>query len=81
MTNVPIIPRKEHLDRVIDIEETNQLTDEIKLAALQHLYLRFLLDIGDAGTNNVLIREDIDKTNRLIAGIDLEDNISKKCRS
>ena len=80
MTNVPIIDRKKHLNRVIDIEETNQLTDEIKLAALQHLYLRFLLDIGDAGTNNVLIREDIDKTNRLIAGIDLEDNISKKVK-
>jgi hypothetical protein len=80
MTNAPIINRKKHLDRVIDIEETNQLTDEIKLAALQHLYLRFLLDIGDAGTNNVLIREDIDKTNRLIAGIDLEDNISKKVK-
>ena len=75
-TNVPIIPRKAHLNRVIDIEETNQLTDEIKLAALQHLYLRFLLDIGDAGTNNVLIRQDPYRNERLIAGIDLEDNIS-----
>ena len=80
MTNVPIIPRKTHLNRVIDIEETDLLTDEIKLAALQHLYLRFLLDIGDAGTNNVLIREDIDKTNRLIAGIDLEDNITNNVK-
>jgi hypothetical protein len=35
--------------------------------------LRFLLGIGDSGTYNVLIREDNDSTERLIAGIDLED--------
>ena len=49
------------------------LTDDIKLAALQHLYLRFLLDLGDSGTHNILIRKDYDNTGRLVAGIDLEE--------
>jgi len=72
-TNVQVVPRGEAVMRVSDIEGTGQLTDEIKLAALQHLYLRFLLDIGDSGTHNVLIREDYDSSGRLIAGIDLEE--------
>jgi hypothetical protein len=71
--NVEVVPRKTHIMRVSDIEGTEMLTDDIKLANLQHLYLRFLLDIGDSGTNNVLIREDHDSSGRLIAGIDLED--------
>ena len=49
------------------------MTDEIKLASLQHLYLRFLFDIGDSGTHNILIRKDYEHTGRLIAGIDLEE--------
>jgi hypothetical protein len=43
------------------------------LAALQHLYLRFLLNIGDSGTHNVLIRNDRHSSGRLIAGIDLDE--------
>jgi hypothetical protein len=62
--------------RVIDVEKNGLLTYDIKSATLQHLYLRFLLDIGDAGTNNVLIRQDNDSTGRLIAGIDLEEGIT-----
>jgi hypothetical protein len=38
--------------------------------------MRFLLDIGDSGTYNVLIREDHDSSGRLIAGIDLEEEIT-----
>ncbi|MBL6996558.1 hypothetical protein [Desulfobacula sp.] len=82
-TNVKVVPRKEAVWRVLEREGTAQLTDEIKSATLQHLYLRFLLDIGDSGTHNVLIREDHDSTGRLIAGIDLEErraNIEKKQR-
>jgi hypothetical protein len=71
--NVKVVPRGAAVERVSDIEETDHLTEEIKLATLQHLYLRFLLDIGDSGTHNVLIREDFDRTGRLIAGIDLEE--------
>ena len=72
-TNVKVVPRGEAVRRVSDIERNGQLTDDIKSATLQHLYLRFLLDIGDSGTHNVLIREDYDSTGRLIAGIDLEE--------
>ena len=71
--DVPVVPRKKAVWRVSDIESNGLLTDEIKSAALQHLYLRFLLDIGDSGTHNVLIREDHDSTGRLIAGVDLEE--------
>ena len=46
--------------------------------SLQHLYLRFLLDIGDSGTHNVLIREDHPVSGRLIAGIDLEETRAVK---
>jgi hypothetical protein len=72
-TNVKVVPRRKHIMRVSDVEKTGPLTDDIKSATLQHLYLRFLLDIGDSGTHNVLIREDYDSTGRLVAGIDLEE--------
>jgi len=72
-TSVKVVPRKKHLYRVSEIEGTEQLTAEIRSAALQHLYLRFLLDIGDSGTHNMLKREDHDSAGRLIAGIDLEE--------
>ena len=72
-TNVKVVPRGKVIRRVSDIESNGLLTDKIKSATLQHLYLRFLLDIGDSGTHNVLVREDHDSTGRLIAGIDLEE--------
>ena len=68
-----IVPREGFVSRVSDVEKPGQLTDDIKSAALQHLYLRFILGIADSGTHNILIREDYDRTDRLIAGIDLED--------
>jgi hypothetical protein len=71
--NVKIVKRGDAVDRVYDREATDRLTRGIKLAALQHLYLRFLLDIGDSGTHNILIREDYPTSGRLISGIDLEE--------
>jgi hypothetical protein len=71
--NVKVVPRGTAVLRVSDIEGTDQLTNEIKIATLQHLYLRFLLDIGDSGTHNVLIRKDRHSSGRLIAGIDLDE--------
>ena len=71
--NVPVVPRGEAVWRVLEIEKNGRLTDDVKSAALQHLYCRFLLGIGDSGTHNVLLREDCDSTGRLIAGIDLEE--------
>lgn len=72
-TKVPVISRGGAVWRVSDVEKNRRLKDEIKLAALQHLYFRFLLDIGDSGTHNILIREDHGVSGRLIAGIDLEE--------
>lgn len=72
-TNVKVVRRGEAVQRVSEVEGTEQLTEDIKVAALQHLYLRFLLDMGDSGTHNVLVREDYHRTGRLIAGIDLEE--------
>jgi hypothetical protein len=74
--NVKVVPRGCHVNRISDIEENGLLTDDIKSAALQHLYLRFLLGIGDSGTHNVLVRQNKSSTGRLIAGIDLEDRRS-----
>jgi hypothetical protein len=70
---VAVIPSKGHVSLVSEIEGSALLTDEIKLASLQHLYLRSLLNIGDSGTHNILIRKDYELTGRLIAGIDLEE--------
>ena len=71
--DVKVVPRNEHVSRVSDLEGTAVLTDAIKLASLQHLYFRFLLDLGDSGTHNILVRKDYDDTGRLVAGIDLEE--------
>ena len=61
------------LKRIIDVRKTNQqlFTDDVKIAVLQHLYMRFILNIGDSGDHNILLRED--DSSRLIAGIDLEE--------
>ena len=81
-TNVEVAHRGTMVSRVSEIEGNNGLTDEIKVACLQHLYLRFLLDIGDSGTHNILIRKDGENGGRLIAGIDLEEKrkIAEKTR-
>lgn len=75
--NVQVVPRGGFVSRVSDVEKNGQLTDDIKLAALQHLYLRFLLGIGDSGTHNILIRQNSNHTGRLVAGIDLEEQRKK----
>ena len=72
-TNVKVVPRKKYVMRVSDIEGTDKLTDDIKMATLHHLYLRFLLDVGDSGAHNVLIRQNSDNNGRLIAGNDLDE--------
>lgn len=76
--DVPIVPRCGVVWRVSDVEKDGHLINRLKLAALQHLYLRFLFDIGDSGTHNVLMREDHGATGRLIAGIDLEEMRTNK---
>ena len=72
--NVPVIPRGGAVWRISDVEKNRHINGGIKLASLQHLYFRFLLDIGDSGTHNILMREeDRGASGILIAGIDLEE--------
>jgi hypothetical protein len=75
---VSVVRRGAAVCRVSDVEGTEQLTEGIMAASLQHLYLRFLFDIGDSGTHNVLVREGNNSTGRLIAGIDLEETRSPR---
>ena len=49
------------------------MTNEAKRIALQHLYFRFLLGIGDSGTHQILIREDYKTSGRFMAGVDIEE--------
>jgi hypothetical protein len=79
-SKVLVIPRGGHVYRVSDTEKNGLITDDIKLASLQHLYLRFLLYIGDSGTHNILVREDDSRAGRLIAGIDLEEKRAVKLK-
>ena len=71
--SVKVVPRGAAVWRVSDIEGPILFADKIRQAALQHLYFRFLLDIGDSGTHNILVRRDYENSGRLIAGIDLEE--------
>ena len=70
--SVKIYPRGV-INRISDIItlDPSKFTDDIKLATLQHLYFRYLLNIGDSGTQNVLYRED--GHIHLVAGIDMEE--------
>ena len=70
--DVLILPRKTAVNRASDLEE---ISSDLKIAILQHLYFRYLLNIGDSGDHNILIRED--SSDKLIAGIDMEDNRTK----
>jgi hypothetical protein len=72
-SNVKVAVTEAAVKQVAHIEGTEDFTDDIKMATLQHLYLRFLLDIGDSGSHNVLVRQDRHRTERLIAGVDLEE--------
>ena len=70
--SVKIYPRGV-INRISDIITLypSKFTDDIKLATLQHLYFRYLFNIGDSGTQNVLCRED--GHIHLVAGIDMEE--------
>ena len=61
------------INRISDIIKIHpsKFTDEIKIATLQHLYFRYLLNVGDSGVHNVLYRED--GSVKLVAGVDMEE--------
>ena len=82
--DVLVLPRDSVVKRISDIAQPDNtilgyqlwaLTNNVKIAVLQHLYFRYLLGIGDSGDHNILLRED--GSDQLIAGIDLEDRRSK----
>ena len=70
--DIKIFPRGV-IKRISDIINIypEKFTSDIKLASLQHLYFRYLLNIGDSGTQNILYRED--NSNQLVSGIDMEE--------
>lgn len=77
--NVKILRRGSHVNRLIELEKdaSNFQNDNKQLcqASLQHFYLRYILNIGDSGTWNILVRRD---GNKGICGIDFEEIRSEK---
>ena len=69
---VSIFPRKTLIHRVSDMTTPG---DKILQASLQHLYIRYILNIGDSGDHNILVRNR-NNSQKLIAGIDLEETRS-----
>ena len=73
-TNVKVLRRGSHVSRLIELEKdpTNfqASNDDMCQACIQHFYLRYLLNIGDSGTWNILVRRD---GTRGICGIDFEE--------
>jgi len=58
---------------VSDLEKQQKLQPDIAIASLQNLYFRHLLNIGDSGTFNLVVRQDQHAKERLVAGVDLEE--------
>ena len=67
-----IIKRGAFINRIQDIDAHKLNKEQIK-AILKHLYIRYILGIGDSGLHNILKREDTKTTGRLIVGNDLEE--------
>jgi hypothetical protein len=67
--DVFILKRNSFCSRVSDLEKTKPFSEKISLQILHHLYLRFLLNIGDSGTHNILFDSYQDK----IVGIDFDE--------
>ena len=81
--NVKVIKRKSFVKRMSEVEQDKaRMTPDLAISVLQHLYSRYLLEIGDSGTHNILLREDDDRE-ALVNGIDLEEqntSKSKRCK-
>jgi len=78
-----VVVRETLLRRVSEIEKVKvgsryerhpDFDEQVAVASLQHLYLRFLFNIGDSGTHNILVREDRATSGRPIAGIDFDEH-------
>jgi len=73
---VLVLGRRTFVDRVSDREKTDELAREQAEAALQHLYFRYLMNVGDSGTHNILVRHQSSVEGQLVVGIDMEENRS-----
>ncbi len=75
--DVKIVKRGSMVSRVSEeelkwIEELEEdLSEDIIVASLQHLYLRYLYGIGDSGTHNILVATNLGE--QLIVGNDMEE--------
>lgn len=78
-SNVKVLRRGSHINRLNELEkDKSNFKDENKeilQGCLQHMYLRYLLNIGDSGTWNILVRRDDVKG---ICGIDFEEIRAEK---
>lgn len=70
--SVPVLPRGSFVDRVADLEARDELCVDHIRASLQHLYFRYLMNVGDSGPHNILVpsRAAIE---RVVVGIDMEE--------
>ena len=75
--DVQVLRRGSHIHRLIEIENNLENSEEIYRATIQHFYLRYLLNIGDSGTWNILVRRD---EHQGICGIDFEEIRSEKAK-
>jgi hypothetical protein len=80
-----VVERGTLVKRVSELEKVKErgrfvrhpaFDERVAIASLQHLYFRYLLNLGDSGTHNILIREDWAADGRVIAGIDFDDQRS-----
>ncbi len=78
-----VVQRQTLLRRASEIEKIKvgsryqshpQFDPQVAKASLQHLYLRYLFNIGDSGTHNILVRDDRQQGGRPIAGIDFDEH-------
>jgi hypothetical protein len=75
-TDVKVLRRGSHVNRLIELEK-DQIDKQICQATIQHFYLRYLLNIGDSGTWNILVRRD---ENNRVCGIDFEEIRAEKAK-
>lgn len=74
--DVLVLGRGTFVQRVSDRERAGELTTQQAEAALQHLYFRYLMNVGDSGTHNILVRHQPSSDGQLVVGIDMEENRS-----
>jgi hypothetical protein len=81
-TDVEVIQRGTCIKRISEVEKVKQgsrfvphpdFDEQTALASLQHLYFRYLLNIGDSGTHNILARPGALADGPRIAGIDFDE--------